>query len=273
MTNIPPTSGHSPGRLTGRVAVVTGGGSGMGRAIGLEFAAEGARAAAADIDLAKAQDAAEEIRRGGGEALAVRVDVTRSAEVRAMAAEVLSRFGAIDILVNNAGVRIVKPFLEHTEEDWHRMIDVNLTGQFLCAQAVLPAMLKKGKGKIINLASVAGFVGRPNRAAYCAAKAGVLGLTRALAIDMAGKNINVNAISPGSIETPMNIAAAQDPNLAWGKETIMGRWGQAGDVARAAVFLASNDSDYITGSDIKVEGGWLAGRARGGEVPAGQGGI
>jgi NAD(P)-dependent dehydrogenase (short-subunit alcohol dehydrogenase family) len=170
------------------------------------------------------------------------------------------------VLVNNAGSRCLKSFLDHTEEDWHRMLDVNLTGHFFCAQAVVPGMLAQGKGKIINLASIAAHTGRPDRVAYCAAKAGVMGLTRALAMDLRGKNICVTAISPGSIATPLNQAASTDETVDWGGETIVGRWGTGQDIAHAAVFLASDESDYVTGSEILVEGGWLVGRARDGEI-------
>ena len=253
-------------RLKDKVAIVTGAGSGMGRAIGQAFVREGARVAVADINLEAAQATAALLESAGGAAIAVRVDVTRKAETLAMAQATLARFGRIDVLVNNAGARCLKGFLEHTEEDWHRMIDINLTGHFLCSQAVVPTMLAHGKGKIINLASIAAHTGRPDRVAYCAAKAGVMGLTRAMAMDLRGKNICVTAISPGSIATPMNQAAATSTEVDWGRETVIGRWGTAEDVAHAAVFLASNESDYITGSEIAVEGGWLIGRARDGEL-------
>jgi NAD(P)-dependent dehydrogenase (short-subunit alcohol dehydrogenase family) len=253
-------------RLSGKVAVVTGGGSGMGRAIGLAFARQGAKVVVADINLEAACETVALLESAGGDAIAVKVDVTRKAETLDMAEAALGRFGRIDVLVNNAGSRCLKSFLDHTEEDWHRMIDINLTGHFFCAQAVVPSMLKGGKGKIINLASIAAHTGRPDRVAYCAAKAGVMGLTRALAMDMRGKNICVTAISPGSIATPMNQAAATSTEVEWGKETVVGRWGTAEDVAHAAVFLASDESDYITGSEIAVEGGWLIGRARDGEI-------
>jgi NAD(P)-dependent dehydrogenase (short-subunit alcohol dehydrogenase family) len=253
-------------RLSGKVAVVTGGGSGMGRAIGLAFARQGAKVVVADINLEAACETVALLESAGGDAFAVKVDVTRKAETLDMAEAALRRFGRIDVLVNNAGSRCLKSFLDHTEEDWHRMIDINLTGHFFCAQAVVPSMLKGGKGKIINLASIAAHTGRPERVAYCAAKAGVMGLTRALAMDMRGKNICVTAISPGSIATPMNQAAATSTEVEWGKETVVGRWGTAEDVAHAAVFLASDESDYITGSEIAVEGGWLIGRARDGEI-------
>ena len=253
-------------RLSDKVAVVTGGGSGMGRAIGLAFARQGAKVVIADINLEAARETVALLESAGGDAIAVKVDVTRKAETLDMAEAALRRFGRIDVLVNNAGSRCLKSFLDHTEEDWHRMIDINLTGHFFCAQAVVPSMLKGGKGKIINLASIAAHTGRPDRVAYCAAKAGVMGLTRALAMDLRGKNICVTAISPGSIATPMNQAAATSTEVEWGKETVVGRWGTAEDVAHAAVFLASDESDYITGSEIAVEGGWLIGRARDGEI-------
>jgi NAD(P)-dependent dehydrogenase (short-subunit alcohol dehydrogenase family) len=253
-------------RLSDKVAVVTGGGSGMGRAIGLAFARQGAKVVIADINLEAACETVALLGSAGGEAIAVKVDVTRKAETLDMAEAALRRFGRIDVLVNNAGSRCLKSFLDHTEEDWYRMIDINLTGHFFCAQAVVPSMIKSGKGKIINLASIAAHTGRPDRAAYCAAKAGVMGLTRALAMDMRGKNICVTAISPGSIATPMNRAAAMSTEVEWGRETVVGRWGMAEDVAHAAVFLASDESDYITGSEIAVEGGWLIGRARDGEI-------
>jgi len=253
-------------RLQGKVAIVTGAGSGMGRAISLAFAHQGARLVAADINIDGAAETVSQLQKAGAEAIAVKVDVTRKIETIAMAQTALDRFGRIDVLVNNAGSRCLKGFLEHTEDDWHRMININLTGHFFCAQAVVPSLLEGGKGKIINLASIAAHTGRPDRVAYCAAKAGVMGLTRALAMDMRGRNICVTAISPGSIATPMNEAAATSTEVEWGKETVVGRWGTADDVANAAVFLASDESDYITGSEIAVEGGWLIGRARDGEI-------
>lgn len=253
-------------QLQNKVAIVTGGGGGMGRAIALEFARQGARVAIADIAGEAARQTAGLIRTDGGQALALEIDVTRKQDVESMAAQVMQAFGTIDILVNNAGVRCIKPLLEHTEDDWHRMINVNLTGHFLCAQAVIPQMLSRKTGRIINLASIAAHTGRPDRVAYCAAKAGVLGLTRAMAMDLRGTGICVTVISPGSIETPLNAQAAGDPDVDWGGETIVGRWGTGQDVANTATFLASDGSAYITGSEIVVDGGWLVGRARDGEL-------
>ncbi|MFG5410429.1 SDR family NAD(P)-dependent oxidoreductase [Piscinibacter sakaiensis] len=253
-------------RLKDKVAIVTGAGSGMGRAIALAFVREGAAVAVADIRAEAAAETAALLEAQGGRGLAVTVDVTRRAQAQAMAEAVIARFGRIDVLVNNAGSRCIKGFLEHTEEDWHRMLDINLGGHFFCAQAVVPDMQTRRKGRIVNIASIAAHTGRPDRVAYCAAKAGVMGLTRALAMDLRGSGINVTAISPGSIATPMNEAAASSDEVDWGRETVVGRWGRAEDIAHAAVFLASDESDYITGSEIAVEGGWLIGRARDGEI-------
>ncbi len=253
-------------RLAGKTAVVTGGGSGMGRAIAMEFAAQGASVAVADRDAAAAGETAAAIAARGDAGLGVAMDVTRRGDTLRMRDEVLARFGRIDVLVNNAGARCIKGFLEHTEEDWHRMLDINLTGHFLCAQAVLPGMIERRKGKIVSIASIAAYAGRPNRAAYCAAKAGVLGLVRALAMDLRGTGVCVNAICPGSIATPLNAAASTDPGVDWGGETVVGRWGRPEEIAYAAVFLASDESDYVTGTDLTVDGGWLIGRARDGEI-------
>jgi NAD(P)-dependent dehydrogenase (short-subunit alcohol dehydrogenase family) len=253
-------------RLAGKVAIVTGSGSGMGRAIATEFARHGAALVVADLNLDAANETVKQLEATSLSAIAVQVDVTKKADAQRMCEMAAEKFGHVDILVNNAGSRCIKGFLEHTEEDWHRMIDINLTGHFLCAQAAVPHMLRNNKGKIINLASIAAHTGRPDRIAYCAAKAGVLGLTRAMAMDLRGKNICVTAISPGSIATPMNADAATSGQVDWGGETVIGRWGKPEDVANAALFLASDESDYITGSEIQVEGGWLIGRARDGEI-------
>lgn len=255
-------------KLAGKVALVTGGGRGIGEAICVAYGSEGAAVAVADLDTDGARRVVERIRGAGGAATAAEVDVARPESVDAMVKEVLREHGRIDVLVNNAGVRTIKGFLEHTEEDWHRMLAVNLTGPFLCSKAVIPSMLETGKGKIINLASIASFTGRPNRAGYVAAKTGLLGLTRAMAVDMAGRNIYVNAIAPGLIASPFNasFAEASDTGPAWGKETLIGRWGQPEDIAGAAVFLASDDSDFVNGAEIKIDGGWLAAKTRSGEL-------
>jgi len=196
----------------------------------------------------------------------VRVDVTSSASADQMAQEVARRCGRIDILVNNVGIRTVKPFLEHSDQDWNVMIATNLTGPFFCARAVVPYMQQAGSGRVINTASIASLVGRPDRVAYVSAKSGLLGMTRAMAIDLGGAGITVNALIPGSINSPMNASQAADQEHDWGKETPIGRWGTPEDVANAAVFLALDDSSYITGAEIKVDGGWVSTKARAGEL-------
>jgi hypothetical protein len=162
----------------------------------------------------------------------------------------------------------INNILDHTKQQWDDMLSVNLTGPYLCCKAVIPHMITGGKGKIINFGSIASFMGRPDRVAYVAAKTGVLGLTRALAVDLTGKNININTICPGLISTPFNQKFAEDPELGevWGKETIVGRWGKPSDIAGAAIFLSSDDSDFINGSEIKIDGGWLAAKTRKGEI-------
>lgn len=252
-------------RLDGKVAIVTGGASGIGKAMCVAFAREGANVVVADIDEAKAKAAAAEIA-AHGKATSVRVDVTDSASANAMASNVNKQFGRIDILANNVGVRIVKPFLEHSDADWNVMIATNLTGPFLCARAVVPFMKQRGSGRIINTASIASFVGRPDRVAYVSAKAGLLGMTRAMAIDLGGMGITVNALAPGSINSPMNASQATDQDNDWGKETPMGRWGTPEDIANAALFLALDESSYITGAELKVDGGWVSTKARAGEL-------
>lgn len=259
-------SNQNGGSMSGRVAVVTGGASGAGAAICREFAARGASVIIADRNIEAAQQLANELG-AKGIAHALEVDITDSASVNRLAEQVQDRCRAgADILVNNAGVRIVKPMLEHSDEDWQRMLDINLTGHFYCARAFAPGMLERRWGRIINIASIASFVGRPDRVAYCAAKAGVLGLTRGAAIDLRHSGVTVNAIAPGSIATPLNLQAKNDANVDWGGETLVGRWGEGSDIAKAAAYLASDDASYVNGTTLTVDGGWVSAKARGGEI-------
>lgn len=256
-------------RLKNKVTVVTGGGGGIGFAICEAMIKEGARVVVSDLNGEIAEDRAAKLRDAGAEALAVQTDVADEASANSLIKKTVDEFGKIDVLINNAGARIIKGLTEHTLSDWEQMLAINLTGPFLCARAAIPQMLKQGKGNIINLGSIASFMGRPNRCAYVAAKSGVLGLTRAMAADLAGKNIRVNTIAPGMIASPFNqsFAEAADTGTAWANENLIGRWGQPEDIAGAAVYLASDESSFVTGSEIKIEGGWLGARSRSGEVP------
>jgi len=264
-------------RLENKIAVVTGGGSGIGLGICQAFVRQGAKVAVVDMDGAKADAAARLIADGKpGTAIGVTADVTDPDAVTAMADTVIDAFGRVDVLVNNAGARCIKSFLDHDLDDWNRMIGINLTGPFLCSRALVPYMIGQGSGAVIHLASIASFMGRPDRVAYVAAKTGVLGLTRAMAVDLGGTGVRVNAIAPGMIATPFNAMFADDPETGprWARENCVGRWGTPEDIANAAVFLASDESAFMTGADIKVDGGWLAAKIRGGEdadksVPAG----
>ena len=252
-------------RLENKVTVITGAGSGIGAAIARAFVAEGARTALLDVNLLAAEELAAEL---GGDAAAFEADVTELDQLKAAADAVSERFGGIDALVNNAGIRIVKSFLDHTEEDWRRILDVNLTGQFLAAKAVVPHLITRGKGKVVNVASIAGIGGRPNRVAYVAAKFGIVGLTRALAMDLSANNICVNALCPSMIASPLNISLAEDGEIGpqWAKDNLARRWGRPEDVAKVAVFLASDDADYVTGSEYRVDGGEATGLIRIGEM-------
>ena len=256
-------------RLKNKVAIVTGGGSGIGTAICRAFSSEGASVVVADRNLPAAEEVAQSLRESGHAALAVEVDIGDQDKIATMTDTVVKEYGQIDVLVNNAGARVIKGLLQHTLDDWDQMIRINLTGPFLCSQAVIPHMLANSGGSIINLASIASFMGRPNRCAYVAAKTGVLGLTRAMAADLSGKKIRVNAIAPGMVASAFNqsFAEASDTGPAWAEENLIGRWGQPEDIVGAAVFLASEESGFVTGADIKIEGGWLGARSRSGEVP------
>lgn len=246
-------------RLNNKAALVTGAGSGIGRAISIRFAKEGADVAVADIKGESAEETAKEIEKLGRASIFIRADVSNAADAEKMVKKTIKKFGKLDILVNNAGVTIAKPLLEITESDWNTTINVCLKSVFLCSKAAVPQMVKQGSGKIINIASIAGQTGGPNLTAYCAAKGGVVNLTRALALELAPKKINVNAIGPGPTETPMSKSMLENPRERQELLSLIpwGRFGKPEDMAAVAVFLASDDADYITGSTIFVEGGWL----------------
>jgi NAD(P)-dependent dehydrogenase (short-subunit alcohol dehydrogenase family) len=249
-------------RLKDKVAIVTGGSQGIGEAVANAYAREGASVVVVNAgDRRRGERVAREISAAGGVASAIRADVTSKGEVEALAREVIESFGSIDVLFHAAGVMINRPFDAYTEEEWDRTIDVNLKGTFLMAQAVIPAMRAGGGGKVILVASIAGSQAFTNSLAYCASKGGVLMLAKALAAEVAGDGVNVNAISPGNTATPLNQHLRDDPAFVARLEerTPTGRaYLPAKELTGAAIFLASDEASAIHGLDLIVDDGWAA---------------
>lgn len=248
------------GLLEGKIVLVTGAGQAIGREIALAFAKEGGSIAINDIDEKKALKVAQEIQDMAHTAVAVRADVSQKQEVVDMVNQVLAAMNRIDILVNNAGALVVKSTFELEEEEWDHVIKVNLKGTFLCSQAVGKVMMKQGGGKIINLASILGKTGLPMRAAYAASKGGVVQLTKALALEWGPYHINVNALAPGPVITPMtkSLLEREEVHSMFMNRIALNRFGTMSDVAKAALFLASDNSEYITGHILSVDGGYSA---------------
>ena len=250
--------------LLGRTAFVTGGGGGIGSATALALAGRGASVAVADRSLELAQSTAARVEQGGGRALALEVDVVREDAVAAAVAEVESALGPIEILVNNAGVSERRSFLELSVAEWRTVVDINLTGAFICAQAVARRMCAADRtGVIINVASVAGLTGVSRRTAYGAAKHGLVGLTKVLALDLAAYGIRVNAVAPGAVETPLTAAqlAREGARERTAASHPLGRWAQPEEIAELIAFLASDQASFITGAVVPIDGGFLAGKA------------
>ena len=248
-------------RLDGKVAMVTGAGSGIGQAIAVLFAKEGADIAVNDIDLPSAEATAARVRRIGRRAITVKADVANADDVGAMVSRTIEEFEGIHILVNNAGIPHHGPMIEEqTAEHWDRVVAVILRGTYLCSRRVGQWMMSHGGGRIVNIASVSGLMGSPNLASYGAAKAGVINLTRSLAADWGKYKINVNAIAPGIIDTPLTrrTIAAWSTAEQIGQRIPLGRMGEPEEVADAALFLVSKESNYITGVTLPVDGGRMA---------------
>ncbi len=246
----------------GKVAIVTGGATGIGRETAIAFGREGARVLVADLDMDRAEETARRIRDDGNEAMAIRTDVSSDEDVRSMVDRCVEVFGGLDVAFNNAGIE-GKPAPTHecSEEGWDRTISINLKGTWLCMRHEIPRMLERGGGAIVNMASVAGLVGFRDMPAYVASKHGVLGLTKVAALELARKNIRVNAVCPGAIRTEMleRFAGGSAKALAdMEEDELMGRFGTPGEVAEAVLFLASEKASFITGHPLVVDGGTVA---------------
>jgi 3-oxoacyl-[acyl-carrier protein] reductase len=244
-------------KLKGQVALITGGARGIGRAIALLFAKEGADIAVADVNLEETQKTVQDIEVLGRKALALQMDVTDYTKVEEGLNKILDKLGKVDILVNNAGITKDNLFLRMSQPEWDAVLNVNLKGAFNCIKAVAKPMLKQGRGRIINIASIIGIIGNPGQANYSASKAGLIALTKTAAKEFASRNINVNAVAPGFIQTEMT-ARLPDELKDKMKETIpLNRFGSPEDVAATCLFLASGDSNYITGQTVIVDGGMV----------------
>ena len=250
--------------LKGKVAIITGAAKGMGKADAIKLAGAGAKVVVADLSLQECQLVADEIKKLKGEALAVKCDVSKKAEIDNLVAETLKTFGKIDILVNNAGIYPFEPFLQMPEANFERVIDINLKGYFLMAQACAKEMAKQKYGVIVNITSIAmgqvgvGFAGLTH---YCASKGGITAMSEAMALELAPLGIRVNCIAPGAINTPGASMTAMD---AKAKEAMVApiplkRQGESEEIANAVLLLASDESSYMTGSTMVVDGGWVAG--------------
>lgn len=245
-------------RLKGKVAIVTGGASGIGKSTAELMAAQGAGVLIADYSKAGSEVAAA-LQSEGYEAEFFHVDVSEEAQVAAMVNKALERWSRLDIMVSNAGIGSLGQADQLSLEDWNRVIAINLTGVFLCAKYAIPAMRKSGGGSIINLASILGHVGFGGATAYAAAKAGVVNLTRTMAIDYAKENIRVNAVCPGFINTPMVTASLTAEQIqAIGAMHPIGRLGRPEEVAHGIIFLATDEASFVTGTSLFVDGGYTA---------------
>lgn len=245
--------------LTGRVAFVTGGGSGIGRRVALALAEYGASVFITDINREAADRVLSEMTWNPEKHMTAKMDVTDPGEVRKTVAAAVKRYGRIDVLFNNAGISIRGPAESFSLEDWNRILSINLTGMFLCAQTVGKVMIEQGKGKIINTASVSGKLGHPGNLAYAAAKHGVIGMSKVMAVEWGKYHVHVNCIGPGVIKTPMTMAAFENRERHAQLVGVvpLGRLGEPEDLIGAVIFLASDASDYITGQTLYIEGGRL----------------
>jgi NAD(P)-dependent dehydrogenase (short-subunit alcohol dehydrogenase family) len=248
------------GKLDGRTAVITGASKGIGKAMALALAAEGARVALVSRDRPLLNAVAAEIGAAGGQAFAFPADVTSEDQVRQAERDIVAQFGKVNILVNNAGINVRKPVTDFTLEEWHRVMDTNVTAAFLMCRSFIPHMTGQGYGRILNTTSTMSWVSLPGRAAYSASKAALLGMTRTLALELAQEGITANGISAGPIGTEMNRPLMENAelNAAFLSNVPLARWGKVEEVGQLALYLCSEYAGFITGTDILIDGGWCA---------------
>jgi NAD(P)-dependent dehydrogenase (short-subunit alcohol dehydrogenase family) len=247
-------------KLTGKTAVITGASKGLGKAMALALGREGAKVALVSRNNEQLQAVAAEVRRLGTEAEVFVTDVTEEAQVGRLERELIARFGKVQILINNAGINIRKSITDFTLQEWHQVVDTSLTSAFLMCRALVPHMKGQGYGRILNLTSIMSHVSIAGRTAYSASKSGLLGFTKALALELVADKITVNGISPGPFATELNKPILENPeaNAQFVAKIPLGRWGKVEEVGELAVYLCSEDAGFITGTDVLIDGGWTA---------------
>jgi len=247
-------------KLEGRIALVTGASKGLGKAMSIALSEAGAKLALVSRDVAKLEETAAEIRQRGGHADVFRADVADEKSVLALEQEVASRLGKVQILINNAGVNVRKSITDFTLDEWNFVLGTNLTSVFLMCRSFVPHMKGTGYGRILNMTSIMSHISLPGRAAYSSSKAGLLGMTKAVALELAPEGITVNGISPGPFATEMNAVLMQNPeiNQQFLSKIPVAQWGKVEDIGKLAVYLCGDEASFITGTDILIDGGWCA---------------
>jgi NAD(P)-dependent dehydrogenase (short-subunit alcohol dehydrogenase family) len=247
-------------KLSGKTALITGASKGLGKAMALALGAAGARLALVSRDLTQLEETAAAARELGAVADVYRADITQEGQVLQLEKDVAAKSGKIQILINNAGVNIRKPVTEFTLDEWNTVLDTNLTSVFLMCRSFVPHMKENGYGRIINMTSMMSHISIAERTAYSSSKAGLLGFTRALALELASEGVTVVGISPGPIATEMNAPLLKDPekNAQFVAKIPLGRWGRVEEIGQLALFICSDDAGFITGTDILIDGGWCA---------------